>query len=132
MSFDLCNTPSSFMRLMNKVLHPFLNKMVVVDLDNIFIYSKSTNDHMCHLRSLFEKLRKQKLYDKLEECELLISSVAFLGHIVSQDRGHVDPEKVKTISSWLAPTNAHECQIFHGLTSSCRDLSRISLLSWLL
>ena len=83
MPFGLCNAPSSFMRLMNEVLRPFLNDFIVVYLDDILVYSKSNDDHVIHLRRLFEKLREVKLYGKLEKCTFMTPSVVFLGYIVS-------------------------------------------------
>lgn len=69
---------------------------------------------------LFEKLREHQLYGKLEKCEFLVSSVLFLGYIVYKEGVHVDPEKVKAISSWIAPRNSLERRSFHGLASFYR------------
>ena len=120
MPFGLCNAPSSFMRLMNEVLRPFINDFVVVYLDDIFVYSKNNEDHMIHLRKLFEKLREVKLYGKLEKCVFLNPSVVFLGYIVTGEGVRVDPEKIEAVKSWLAPTNVHEVRSFHGLASFYR------------
>ena len=119
-AFGLCNAPSSFMRLMNEILRPFLNKFIVVYIDNILDYCTSIEAHLSHFKSSFEKLREQKLYGKMEKCDFLVPSIAFLCNIVSRYGVHVDLEKTKAISSWLAPTSAHECQSFYGITSFYR------------
>jgi len=105
---------------MNEVLRPFLNDFIVVYLDDILVYSKSNEDHVIHLRKLFEKLREVKLYGKLEKCIFMNPTVAFLGYIVTREGVHVDPEKVKAVQTWSTPTNVHEVRIFHGLASFYR------------
>ncbi|KAJ9536696.1 hypothetical protein OSB04_un000081 [Centaurea solstitialis] len=120
MPFGLCNAPSSFMRLMNEVLRPFLNKFIVVYLDDILVYSRDKVEHAFHLRRLFEKLREQKLFGKLEKCAFMVPNISFLGYIVSNQGVKVDPEKVHAISSWLTPNNMHDVRSFHGLASFYR------------
>ncbi|XP_074278650.1 uncharacterized protein LOC141602245 [Silene latifolia] len=120
MPFSLYNAPSSFMRLMNEVLRPFLNKFVVVYLDDILIYSKSKEEHIEHLREVFKMLRKQKLYGKMEKCTFMVSSVVFLGYIVGENGVSMDPSKVEAIKAWPVPKLTTEVRSFHGLASFYR------------
>lgn len=120
MPFGLTNAPSTFMRLMNEVLKPFLGKFVVVYLDDILVYSRSSEEHFTHLKQIFETLRAQKLYGKKEKCDFLVESVVFLGYVVSKDGVSVDPTKVDAIKTWPSPTTVSEVRSFHGLASFYR------------
>ena len=124
MPFGLTNAPSTFMRLMNEVLKPFLGKFVVVYLDDILVYSKSIDEHFEHLRQIFETLRAQKLYGKKEKCDFLVESVVFLGYVVSKEGVAVDQTKVEAIKSWPSPTTITEVRSFHGLASFYRRFIR--------
>ena len=124
MPFGLTRAPSTFMRLMNEVLRPFLGKFVVVYLDDILIYSRELGEHLDHLRQLFEVLRKQRLYGKLEKCSFLLPDVSFLGYITGRTGVKVDPNKVKAIQDWPVPTILTQVRSFHGLASFYRRFIR--------
>jgi hypothetical protein len=105
MPFGLTNALSYFMNMMNMVFMEFLDKFVVVFIDDILIYSKSNEEHEKHLRLIMEKLREHKLYAKFSKCEFWLSEVAFLGHIVSKEGIVVDPSKVTAVTEWEPPKN---------------------------
>ena len=99
MSFGLTNAPAVFMDLMNRVFKDFLDKFVIVFIDDILVYSKTKEEHEEHLRVVLETLREHKLYAKYKKCEFWLDQVAFLGHIVSSDGIKVDPGKVEAITN---------------------------------
>jgi hypothetical protein len=105
MSFRLMNAPAYFMYLMNKVFMEYLDKFVVVFIDDILIFLKTEEEHETHLRLVLEKLRAHQLYTKFSKCEFWLSEVAFLGHVISTGGVSVDPSKVKDVLDWMPPTN---------------------------
>lgn len=120
MPFGLSNAPSTFMRVMNQVLRPFIGKFVVVYFDDILIYSTSRDDHLHHLREVLTVLKENKLYLNLKKCTFITSSLVFLGYVVSADGIHVDQEKVRAIRDWPTPTTITEVRSFHGLATFYR------------
>ncbi|XP_073060027.1 uncharacterized protein [Primulina eburnea] len=109
MPFGLTNAAAVFMDLMKRVFKPFLDKFVVVFIDDILVYSSSEEDHKEHLRLTLQTLIEKELYAKFKKCEFWLESVTFLGHIISTAGVSVDPKKVKAISDWPRPKN---CEIF--------------------
>ncbi|GKE49952.1 putative nucleotidyltransferase, ribonuclease H, partial [Tanacetum coccineum] len=95
MPFGLTNAPTVFMDLMNQVCKPYLDKFVIVFIDDILIYSKTKKDHEVHLRLVLELLRKEKLYAKFSKYEFWLQEVHFLGHVVNQSGIYVDPGKIE-------------------------------------
>jgi hypothetical protein len=115
MSFGLTNAPAYFMNLMNKMFMEYLDKLVVVFIEDILIYSKSESDHEEHLRLVLQKLRDNQLYAKYSKCEFWIDEVSFLVHIISNGGISADPAKVKEIVVWSIPTTVTEIWSFLGL-----------------
>jgi hypothetical protein len=97
MSFGLTNASAFFMYLMNSVFMDYLDKFVVVFIDDILIYSWTKEEHVDHLRKVLQRLREHQLYAKLSKCEFWIHEVLFLGHIINRDGLAVDPKKVADI-----------------------------------
>jgi hypothetical protein len=108
------------MYLMNKVFMEYLDKFVVVFIDDILVYSKTKEEHAKHLRLVLQKLREHKLYAKRSKCEFWLKEVAFLGHVVSNGGISVDPSKVKDVLNWKPPTDVGEIHSFLGLAGYYR------------
>jgi hypothetical protein len=115
MSFGLINAPAYFMYLMNKVFGEFLDKFVVVFIDDILIFSKTEEEQAEHIRLVLQKLREHKLYAKRSKCEFWLKEISFLGHVVSNGGIVVDPGKVQDVLNWKPPTNVSEIRSFLGL-----------------
>ena len=84
---------------MNKIFHEFLDKFVVVFIDDILVYSKTREEHVDHLRSILVTLREHQLYAKFSKCEFWLEKVAFLGHFVSKNGVEVDPAKIEAVKN---------------------------------
>jgi hypothetical protein len=114
------NAPAYFMYLMNKVFMEYQDKVIVVFVDDILIFSKTKEEHETHLRLVLEKLRAHQLYAKFSKCEFGLTEVAFLGHVISVGGVSVDPGKVNDVSNWMPLTNVSEIQSFLGLAGYYR------------
>jgi hypothetical protein len=130
MSFGLTDAPAYFMYLMNKVFMEYLDRFVVVFIDDILVFSKMIEEHEEHLRLVLEKLRSNQLYAKFSKCEFWLTEVAFLGHIISTGGVSVDPGNLKDVLNWMPPTTVSEIQSFLGLAGYYRrfikDFSKIA------
>ncbi|GJX23033.1 putative reverse transcriptase domain-containing protein [Tanacetum coccineum] len=106
MPFGLTNTPAVFMDLMNRVCRPYLDKFVIMFIDDILIYSKTQEDHVEHFKLVLGLLKKEKLYAKFSKCEFWLKEVQFLGHVINGNGIHVDPSKIEDDKLRNAPVLA--------------------------
>ena len=97
MPFGLTNALAVFMDLMNQVFHDYLDKFIVVFINDILVYSKTAAEHEEHLEAVLQRLREKKLYAKFKKCEFWLESISFLGHVISNKGIQVDPSKVAAI-----------------------------------
>ena len=115
MSFKLTNTPVAFMDLMNKVFEEYLDKFVIIFIDDILVYSHTMEEHELHLKIVLEKLKEKRLYAKFSKCKFCLGKVAFLGHVMSEERISIDPSKVEAVGHWKQPRNSTEVRSFFGV-----------------
>jgi hypothetical protein len=115
MPFSLTNAPSTFMRLMNEVLYPFIGKFVIVYFDDILIYNKSLDEHIEYLRTVFYALREAHLFANLEKCTFYTDRVVFLGYVLILQGIEVDEGKIEDIKSWSILATLTQFRSFIGL-----------------
>ncbi|KAA3477082.1 DNA/RNA polymerases superfamily protein [Gossypium australe] len=120
MPFGLTNAPTAFMDMMNRVFQPYLDRLVVVFIDDILVYSKSEEEHDSHLRVVLQILREKQLFVKFSKCEFWLREVTFLGHVVSADGIRVDPRKIEAVLDWKPPKSVVEIRSFLGLAGYYR------------
>ncbi|GJZ16702.1 putative reverse transcriptase domain-containing protein [Tanacetum coccineum] len=115
MPFCLTNAPTVFMDLINRVCKPYLDKFVIVFIDDILIYSKSKQEDEENLKLILELLKKEELYAKFFKCKFWIPKVQFLGRVIDSQGIHMDPAKIESIKYWASPKTPTEIRQFLGL-----------------
>ncbi|GJR51765.1 putative reverse transcriptase domain-containing protein [Tanacetum coccineum] len=115
MPFGLTNAPTVFMNLMNRVCKSYLDKFVIVFIDDILIYSKSKQEHEEHLKLILKFLKNKELYANFSKCEFWIPKVQFFYHVIDSQGIRVDPAKIESIKDWASPKTPTEIGQFLGL-----------------
>ena len=124
MPFGVTNAPAQFMNMMNALLGEYLEKFVLVFLDDVLIYSANPQDHAEHLRKVLGKLQEHKLFAKASKCEMLKTSVEFLGQQIS--RGGMTPTKakLKALQDWATPEDVKGVRSFLGFSNYYRRFTQ--------
>nr|GEU91148.1 putative reverse transcriptase domain-containing protein [Tanacetum cinerariifolium] len=120
MSFGLTNAPTVFMDLMNWVCKPYLDRFVIMFIDDILIYSKNRKEHEGHLKLILKLLKEEELHAKFSKCEFWLSKVYVLGHVIDSEGIHFDPAKIEAIKDWESPKTPIEIRQFLGLAGYYR------------
>ncbi|KAA3480774.1 DNA/RNA polymerases superfamily protein [Gossypium australe] len=120
MPFGLTNAPAAFMDMMNRVFQQYLDRFVVVFIDDILVYSRTEEEHDAHLRVVLQILREKQLYAKYSKCEFWLREVTFLGYVVSAEGIRVDPRKIEAVLDWKPPKSVAEIRSFLGLAGYYR------------
>nr|GEY76583.1 putative reverse transcriptase domain-containing protein [Tanacetum cinerariifolium] len=121
MPFGLTNPPAVFMDLMNRVRKPYLDRFVIVFIDDILIYTKNRKEHEGHLKLILKLLKEEEVYAKFSKCEFWLPKVHFLGHMIDCEGIHVDPAKIEAIKDWESPKTPTEIRQFLGLENITMD-----------
>ncbi|KAJ1088807.1 hypothetical protein NDU88_001962 [Pleurodeles waltl] len=120
MPFGLCNAPAAFQFFLNDVLREYLDIFAIVYIDDILIYSDNENEHVQHVRKILAALRKHHLYCKLTKCEFHVTTVEFLGVILTPQGMAMAEKKVKAVSDWPTPKTVRDIQCFLGFANFYR------------
>ena len=118
MPFGLTNALDVFMCLMNNIMHKYLDKFVVVFIDDILVYSKTEEEHKEHkenLKIVLQELWDHQLFAKFSKCDFFKEKIEYLSHVVTKEGISVDPEKIKVIEDWPVPKDVMDVRSFMGI-----------------
>nr|GEU38300.1 hypothetical protein [Tanacetum cinerariifolium] len=124
MPFGLTNAHAVFMDLMNWVCKPYLDKFMIVFIDDILVYSRNKKEHKEHLKAILELLKKEELHAQFSKCEFWIPKVQFISHLIDSQGIHVDPTKIESIKHWASSKTPMAIRQFLGLVGYYRRLPR--------
>ena len=118
------------MDLMNRVCRPFLDKSVIVFIDDVLVYFRSKEEHSIHLQEILDTLRDEKLYAKFSKCDFWLREIQFMGHVIGESGIKVDLAKIEAIQNWETPKSPTDIRSFLGLAGYYRrfvkDFSKIA------
>ena len=109
-----CNSPSTFMRIINYILQSFLGIFIFVYLDDIFIYSNTLEDHIDHIKQVCLKLQEYRLYSSAKKSQFFADKLEILGHYIDNQSIHADPSKIEKIMNWPTPTSRKKVERFNA------------------
>ena len=120
MPFGLCNAPGTFQAFINDTLREYLDDFCTSYLDDILIYSDNKKDHIAHVSKVLERLRRAGLFLDIDKSEFFVTSVKYLGLIITTDGVRMDPKKIEAILNWKSPKNIRDVQAFLGFANFYR------------
>eukprot|EP00253_Pinus_taeda_P032583 PITA_32583 len=118
--FGLTNAPATFMCLMNSIFHQYLDRFVLIFIDDILVYSRTMEEHQEHLRKVLQTLWEHQLYAKFSKCDFFKEEIQYLGHVITKEGIAVDPEKIKAIMDWPILKDVADVRSFMGLAGYYR------------
>ena len=120
MPFGLSNCPATFQRLMQNIFRDEMFVILLVYLDDILVFSRTLQEHLTRLETVFEILQKYGLKVQLKKCSFFRREVTYLGHRVSEDGLSTDPDKISVVKNWPHPETVKELRSFLGFASYYR------------
>ncbi|QRW20575.1 Retrotransposable element Tf2 protein [Rhizoctonia solani] len=121
MPFGLTNAPAAFQHFMNNLFRDLIDVTVVIYLDNILIFSEDPKDHPTHVREVLSQLMRNQLFCKLFKCHFHVTTVDYLGIVISPAGFSMDQKKIEAVTSWPTPKTVKQVQAFLGFVNYLRQ-----------
>ncbi|QRW22888.1 Retrotransposable element Tf2 protein [Rhizoctonia solani] len=120
MPFGLTNAPAAFQHFMNNLFRDLIDVTVVIYLDNILIFSENPEEHPSHVREVLSRLMKNQLFCKLSKCHFHVTTVDYLGIVITPAGFSMDQKKIEAVMSWPQPRTVKQVQAFLGFVNYLR------------